>query len=180
VVCVKNVVVVVVLISTSLSFIAFPFKVVQEEVAAILKDRILVGHSLKNDLAALLLKHPFRMCRDLAHFRPLQRRSGKPTALRYLTNEHLGVVIQDGEHSSTVDAKATMLLFQKFKRQWEQWLLERSAPYKYAAMKMKAIEAKTAKTAPLGEVTTKKVKTTSTQQQSAKMKNNQALFDEFA
>ncbi|KAJ2362433.1 hypothetical protein IW150_007005, partial [Coemansia sp. RSA 2607] len=50
-----------------------------------------------------------------------------------LAKERLGIDIQNGEHSSVVDAKATMLLYRKVKDQWEKEL----APRRYRAEKMK-------------------------------------------
>ena len=41
--------------------------------AALLKDKILVGHALKNDLTVLLLSHPRKMTRDTATYRPYMR-----------------------------------------------------------------------------------------------------------
>ena len=50
--------------------------------AALLKDKILVGHALKNDLTVLLLSHPRKMTRDTATYRPYMRVSERhPTAL---------------------------------------------------------------------------------------------------
>jgi len=37
---------------------ARPFEEVQEDVSAILKDRVIVGHAIRNDLDALMLSHP--------------------------------------------------------------------------------------------------------------------------
>ena len=42
----------------------------QEEVAALLKGKILVGHALKNDMAVLMLNHPRADIRDTACYRP--------------------------------------------------------------------------------------------------------------
>ncbi|XP_063953846.1 RNA exonuclease 4-like isoform X2 [Lytechinus pictus] len=52
------------------------FMTVQKEVADIMKDRILVGHALKNDMKVLFLGHPRRLIRDTAsypHFRELMK-----------------------------------------------------------------------------------------------------------
>lgn len=38
-----------------------------------LKDKILVGHALKNDLDVLMLSHPRTMIRDTARYRPYMR-----------------------------------------------------------------------------------------------------------
>jgi DNA polymerase III epsilon subunit-like protein len=45
----------------------------QENVTALLKDKILVGHALKNDLDVLMLGHPKKMIRDTATFKPYMR-----------------------------------------------------------------------------------------------------------
>ncbi|TSK71974.1 RNA exonuclease 4 [Bagarius yarrelli] len=71
------------------------FKTVQQEVAKILKGRILVGHAIHNDL-----------------------KSGRP-ALRVLCQEILNVKVQQGEHSSVQDAQAAMRLYTLVKKKWE-------------------------------------------------------------
>lgn len=45
----------------------------QSAVANLLKDKILVGHALSNDLDVLMLSHPRRMIRDTASYRPYMR-----------------------------------------------------------------------------------------------------------
>ena len=45
----------------------------QQDVTALLKDKFLVGHALKNDLDVLMLGHPKKMIRDTACFRPYMR-----------------------------------------------------------------------------------------------------------
>jgi RNA exonuclease 4 len=92
------------------------FEQVQEEVAEILKDRIIVGHAIKNDLAAIMLGHPKRDIRDTSRFSGFRKYSaGRTPSLRKLAKEILGVDIQGGEHSSIEDARATMLLFRRYK-----------------------------------------------------------------
>ncbi|KAL3426032.1 RNA exonuclease [Phlyctema vagabunda] len=92
------------------------FEVVQQEVAEILKERILVGHAIKNDLEAMMLGHPKRDIRDTSRFSGFRKYSaGKTPSLKKLAKEVLGVDIQGGEHSSIEDARATMLLFRRHK-----------------------------------------------------------------
>jgi RNA exonuclease 4 len=94
------------------------FEEVQSAVAELIKDRILIGHAIQNDLKvcavpcscshvqilspqALLLSHPRAQIRDtqlLAH-RHGQSRSARP-ALRNLVRDLLGAKIQEGEHNS--------------------------------------------------------------------------------
>ncbi|PIL35383.1 hypothetical protein GSI_02109 [Ganoderma sinense ZZ0214-1] len=97
------------------------FNDVQKEVADLLKDRILVGHAVHNDMKALLLSHPRPHTRDtqiLAHKHKVSR--GRRPALRHLTKQELGLTIQGGEHSSVTDARATMALFRLHRRTWEK------------------------------------------------------------
>lgn len=49
------------------------FTVVQKEVADIIKGKILVGHSLKNDLGVLFLSHPKRNIRDTSRYKPFRK-----------------------------------------------------------------------------------------------------------
>jgi RNA exonuclease 4 len=94
---------------------------VQRDVAGLIEGRILVGHSIRNDLDALMLGHPRRDIRDTSRypgFRALA--AGRTPALKKLAKEVLGVDIQGGEHSSVEDARATMLLFRKEKEGFER------------------------------------------------------------
>ena len=92
------------------------FEEVQADVAQILKDRVIVGHAIKNDLAVMMLSHPKRDIRDTSRFSGFRKYSGgRAPSLKKLAKEILGVDIQSGEHSSIEDARATMLLFRRHK-----------------------------------------------------------------
>ncbi|KAJ2060399.1 3'-5' exonuclease [Coemansia sp. S146] len=104
------------------------FKVVQEEVADLVKDRVLVGHAIKNDLAALMISHPPLLIRDTSRYPEFKKlNKGAAPALRKLAASLLSITIQEGEHSSVTDAKTTMLLYRKVKDEWELAL----APKRY-------------------------------------------------
>ncbi|KAJ2782713.1 3'-5' exonuclease [Coemansia interrupta] len=109
------------------------FKHVQKQVSDLTKDRILVGHAIKNDLSALMLSHPPMLVRDTSKYEGFRVPGKGVPGLKTLAKERLGIDIQQGEHSSVVDAKATMLLYRKVKDQWEKDL----APRRYRAEKMK-------------------------------------------
>ena len=94
------------------------FADVQRQVADMLKSRILVGHGLENDLAALLFHHPTRMTRDTARYAPLMRAPGVPHALRFLAQRELGVKIQHAEHSPVEDARAALFIYQMHRKEW--------------------------------------------------------------
>ncbi|XP_028989542.1 RNA exonuclease 4 [Betta splendens] len=95
-------------------------KIVQKEVADIMKDRILVGHAIHNDLKILLLDHPKKKIRDTQKYKPFKKivKCGRPS-LKHLCREILNVKVQQGEHSSVQDAQATMRLYTLVKKQWE-------------------------------------------------------------
>ncbi|KAK1416744.1 hypothetical protein QVD17_25860 [Tagetes erecta] len=95
------------------------FRVVQKEVAEMIKGKILVGHALRNDLKALLLSHPKKDIRDTAEYQPFLK-DGRSKALKHLAAEVLGVKIQNGEHCPIEDARAAMMLYVKKKREWER------------------------------------------------------------
>lgn len=100
----------------------------RKKVGELIKDKILIGHSLKNDFSALMLDHPKQDIRDTAKYKPFMRASGRnggklrPRKLRDLVKEHVGRTIQvEGEaHSSVDDANATMDLYKTVRDQWEK------------------------------------------------------------
>lgn len=102
------------------------FKTVQIDVAALTKGRILVGHSINNDLKVLLLSHPRKDIRDTANYKPFKKllKTQYPS-LKKLAKEILQVDIQSGEHSSVEDARCTMKIFQLHRKQWEKSLKEK-------------------------------------------------------
>ncbi|XP_071445107.1 RNA exonuclease 4 isoform X2 [Hetaerina americana] len=99
------------------------FHIAQKTVATILKGRILVGHALRNDLGVLFLSHPRRNTRDTSRYGPFQEmvHSRRPS-LKKLASEILGAQVQQGEHSSVEDARATMHLYNMYKKEWESSL----------------------------------------------------------
>ncbi|KAL8382640.1 hypothetical protein RB595_006430 [Gaeumannomyces hyphopodioides] len=99
---------------------ARPFDEVQAQVAALLAGRIIVGHDVKHDLAALEQDHPRRAVRDTAKFSGFKKYGhGPKPALRVLAREILGLEIHDGTHSSIEDARVAMLLFRRYKPQFD-------------------------------------------------------------
>lgn len=95
------------------------FRVVQKEVAELIKGRILVGHALRNDFKALLLGHQKQDIRDTSEYKHFLR-EGRSRALRNLATEVLGVEIQNGEHCPIEDARAAMMLYLKHRKEWEK------------------------------------------------------------
>jgi len=109
---------------------AEPVHVVQQEVADLVRGRVVVGHSLKHDFEVLYLNHPRSLVRDTAQYRPLKRRpnnTGKmlPNKLKNLALKELKWEIQDGEHDPYIDARASLEIYKKHSKAWEESLLRR-------------------------------------------------------
>jgi len=99
----------------------------RQKVIAMIANKILVGHALKNDLRALNISHPWQATRDTAKYDPfMQMRFGDsilwPRKLRDLALENLQRKIQrEGEpHSAYEDAAAAMDLYRMVRRKWEK------------------------------------------------------------
>ena len=80
---------------------ALTFEEAQVKVAELMKDRILVGHAIKNDLEVLLIGHARRDIRDTSRYPPFRKMAGgKTPGLKKLAKLVLGIEIQGGQHSS--------------------------------------------------------------------------------
>jgi len=105
---------------------AMDFESCRELVQHLLKDKILVGHGLKNDLQVLDMTHPWYMMRDTVKYEPYMKENfeGKLIArrLRELALDKLGRTIQeDGQsHDSVIDAVAALDLYKKARKRWEK------------------------------------------------------------
>mmetsp|Transcript_36897 Transcript_36897/g.56660 ORF Transcript_36897/g.56660 Transcript_36897/m.56660 type:complete len:306 (-) Transcript_36897:252-1169(-) len=108
---------------------AISFRECKAAVQNILKGKILIGHGLVNDLAALKISHPWCDMRDTATYSPYMRMtkdvnsqmSLKPRKLRDLTWEKLGrqIQVQGKPHSSVEDAIAALDLYKAARNDWE-------------------------------------------------------------
>lgn len=100
------------------------FEQVRAQVQAIIAGKIVVGHALWNDFAALKISHPKHLVRDTALF-PLLRppwRLNKLPSLRLLAKLWLHTDIQSGRHDSIEDAKVPLLLYSLLQANWERCL----------------------------------------------------------
>ncbi|KAG9227914.1 hypothetical protein CCMSSC00406_0009748 [Pleurotus cornucopiae] len=109
--------------------LAKSFDEIQSRVAELLKDKVLVGHAVFHDLQALSLAHPQTQTLDTQSYAwKFKVAKVKCIALRHLVKQELGLTIQDGEHSSVTDARATMAIFRLHEREWEKDISSAAAP----------------------------------------------------
>ncbi|KAI9857150.1 MAG: 3'-5' exonuclease [Vezdaea acicularis] len=93
---------------------------VLRDVNQILEGRIIVGHAIQNDFTSLGMHYPGWSVRDTTRLERYRRLTGGRTpGLKTLSKLVLGLEIQQGEHSSIVDARATMMLYQRYKAEFE-------------------------------------------------------------
>ncbi|KAK0462857.1 ribonuclease H-like domain-containing protein [Desarmillaria tabescens] len=105
---------------------AKPFEEVQKQVSDLLQDRILVGHAVYNDLKVLLLSHPRSQLRDTQYYAgKFKVVKSRFVALRNLVKQELDITIQDGEHSSLTDARATMAVYRLHRKEWEKGTVQK-------------------------------------------------------
>ena len=66
----------------------------------LIKNRIIIGHSLENDFMVLNYEHPKKLTRDTSKFKFFQSNINLPSSLKYLTKNHLDFDIQETHHDS--------------------------------------------------------------------------------
>lgn len=91
---------------------AKPFEEVQRIVTKLLENCTVVGHAISHDLQALDIVLPSDHVADTQKLYKLSN-GVKAVSLRKLVETELGRSIQDGEHDSVEDARATMEIYRK-------------------------------------------------------------------
>jgi RNA exonuclease 4 len=86
----------------------------------IIDNKIIVGHSLLEDFKALDLNKDEFKCelRDIAEFSKFKRtypKMGEKRKLKELAEHFLNARIQDGHHSSVIDARIALALYRNNK-----------------------------------------------------------------
>ena len=92
------------------------FEFYKDKIFAILKNRILVGHTLEKDFEVMDFKPDFRFVRDISEFKLFMDGKFK-SSLKNLSEKYLKIKIQGGTHSSVEDSRATLELYKLYKRE---------------------------------------------------------------
>ena len=99
---------------------AMDFQICRSIVQIWLKDKILVGHGLSNDLKVLQLTHHWYHLRDSAKYGPFLRADHRSRRLKELAAEAGMDIQRDGaEHCSIEDAQAVMHLYRLHQAEWD-------------------------------------------------------------
>ncbi|KAF8078271.1 hypothetical protein FPV67DRAFT_1403782 [Lyophyllum atratum] len=106
------------------------FQDVQLRVANIIKNKIIVGHSLWNFLSVLGLSHSALYTRDLALFKPLRKKLKSRCAVSLPTLVHLymGRTVGMGYEDSLELSRASMDLFRCCEQVFEQVISDGAWP----------------------------------------------------
>jgi RNA exonuclease 4 len=89
-----------------------PLEEVRKLVLSVIRDKVLVGHAVNNDLRSLGIVHPPHLIIDIQRIPMIQHLLHKPQPkLKLVSKVLLRRDIQNGSHCSLEDAKATADIF---------------------------------------------------------------------
>ena len=101
---------------------SIPFSIARKKAIQILKGKTIVGHSVQNDFTVLQYEPKSYTVRDTTKYKKLQDKDKQSKSLKRLSGDVLNITIQEGEHSSVVDARATLALYRVCEKEWERQL----------------------------------------------------------
>ncbi|EIW86792.1 hypothetical protein CONPUDRAFT_46102 [Coniophora puteana RWD-64-598 SS2] len=107
------------------------FQLVQADVAQLIKGKIVVGHSLWNDLSVLGIPHPAVCTRDVALYQPFRNALRSPNqviGLQTLMWHLMCRRCQDGQLDSLENARATLDLYRSVAEDWENAVANNNWP----------------------------------------------------
>lgn len=86
----------------------------------------MIGHSLKHDFQVLELPETLRPKENVRDLTSYKKYSGErpcsTKSLKRLSKDFLDVTIQEGAHSSVIDARASLALYRIVEKDWENLL----------------------------------------------------------
>ncbi|CAI2167787.1 7470_t:CDS:2 [Funneliformis geosporum] len=107
---------------------AIEFNQVQKEVEKLMGGHVVVGQSVYFDFKALKTKHPDYLVRDTSFYNSIFGLDRETLSLKKLAKNVLGINIQEGEHDSIEDARASMIIYRHRQAEWEEYLKKNGYP----------------------------------------------------
>ncbi|KAI9060564.1 hypothetical protein FKP32DRAFT_1577974 [Trametes sanguinea] len=101
---------------------ALPWKEVQQQVAQLIRDKILVGHTLWQDLSVLGIPHPAVATRDVALYQPFRnalRSTSQIIGLQTLMWHLMRRRVQETHVCALENARAALDLYRSHAEEWE-------------------------------------------------------------
>ncbi|KAI0375266.1 hypothetical protein BV20DRAFT_960367 [Pilatotrama ljubarskyi] len=101
---------------------AMPWREVQQRVAQLIRDKILVGHTLWQDLSVLGIPHPAVATRDVALYQPFRNALRSPNqviGLQTLMWHLMRRRVQETHVCALENARAALDLYRSHAEEWE-------------------------------------------------------------
>jgi RNA exonuclease 4 len=98
----------------------------RKTILKLFKNKILIGHSLENDLMALDYEHPKNLTRDTSKFKFFRNNYNQPHSLKYLSDIYLNKIIQTDSHDPIEDARATLCLYKLYEDEIEKDIMNKN------------------------------------------------------
>ncbi|KAI0801007.1 ribonuclease H-like domain-containing protein [Fomes fomentarius] len=101
---------------------ALPWKDVQQRVAQFIRDKIIVGHTLWQDLSVLGIRHPAVATRDVALYQPFRNALRSPNhvvGLQTLMWHLMRRRVQENHVCPLENARAALDLYRSYSAEWE-------------------------------------------------------------
>ncbi|KAJ6519741.1 hypothetical protein C8R45DRAFT_1048536 [Mycena sanguinolenta] len=110
---------------------AMPFNVLQQYIANLMRGKIVVSHSLWNDLSVLGIPHPASATRDVALYQPFRNALRSPhqvIGLQTLCWQLMRRRCQEGLIDPSENARAAMDLYRSHSKEWEATIAKGNWP----------------------------------------------------
>ncbi|KAF8807321.1 hypothetical protein BYT27DRAFT_6564460 [Phlegmacium glaucopus] len=109
---------------------AWTFNMIQNHASTLFRGKILVGHSLWNDLAVLGLPHPAVDTRDVALYQPFRNalRSNQIIGLQTLAWQLMSRRCQEGQLHPLENARAALDIYRSDSQAWERSISQGNWP----------------------------------------------------
>ncbi|KAJ6575030.1 hypothetical protein B0H19DRAFT_624101 [Mycena capillaripes] len=110
---------------------AVQFNVLQQHVANLIRGKIIVGHSIWNDLSVLGIPHPAVNTRDVALYQPFRNALRSPhqvIGLQTLCWQLMRRRCQEGLIDPAENARAAMDLYRSHSSEWESTITKGNWP----------------------------------------------------
>ncbi|CAB9511659.1 Interferon-stimulated 20 kDa exonuclease-like 2 [Seminavis robusta] len=115
---------------------AMDFGVCRKKVIELLRNNVLVGHAVHNDLNIMKIIHPLEDVRDTSMYEPfmvVDHYTGylRPQKLKNLSKVYLGRTIQEEGtcHDSCIDAQTALDLYKSVQTDWESAVSQAQTHY---------------------------------------------------